>query len=312
MMMKWHALLLIIVLLGSVVAANHFVFRDEAGSAASGNILETVSSTTEGAFVRGSDSFRLKTEPTRNWDVLDPEVSAHAVLIQSLDDYFPFYHFNTYGSWPTASLAKLVTAVVVLEDLPNLKKVEITERAVLTEGIAGGLRAGEIYNTEDLLKILLLSSSNDAATAFEDSNGGRDEFVRLMNKKAREIGMTQTVFYDAAGLSDLNQTNASDVLLLLRYIVKERPQVLNWTRMPTFLVQPVNFYESRLVYNIDPLVSNARFLGGKTGTSGAAKENLASIFSFSDRRVVVIILGSRDRFKETERLLEWVGRAYNL
>ncbi|MDO8752052.1 MAG: hypothetical protein Q7J22_00650, partial [Candidatus Wolfebacteria bacterium] len=202
--------------------------------------------------------------------------------------------------------------LVVLEDVGANKKIMITERAVATEGLAGNLQTGEIYSAQDLLKIMLLSSSNDAAVAFEDFAGGTDEFIRLMNRKARELGMTGSLFYDASGLSSLNSSTASDLLRLLRYIAESHPQIFQWTRIPSFLVQPVNDVESRLVSNINPLVAKPEFLGGKTGTSPRAGENLIALFSLGDERIVMILLGSRDRVGDAERLLKWIGEAYGL
>ncbi len=257
-------------------------------------------------------SYQVTPGPVRNWEILEPEVSAHSVLLQSLDDSFPFFHRETYLAWPAASLTKLLTSVVVLEEIGENKKVTVGERAVATEGIAGDLKDGEIYSAQDLLKIMLLTSSNDAATAFEDYLGGTDEFIRRMNRKARELQMSGSIFYDASGLSDLNMTTASDMLRLTKYILENEPEIIQWTRLPSFLVQPVNSLESRLVYSINPFVEDEYFLGGKTGTSPRAEENFVALFSLGKYRALLILLGSRNRVGETKRILEWVAQAYNL
>ncbi len=256
------------------------------------------------------DSRPVQKAPKRDWEILDPDLSARSVLLQSLDESFPFFHRETYAVWPAASLTKLLTAVIALEEIGENKKITITKRAVETEGIAGDLEDGEIYSVQDLLKIMLLASSNDAATAFEDYMGGTDEFIRHMNQKARELQMTSSVFYDASGLSDLNITNASDMLRLVKYILANHPNIFQWTRIPSFLVQPVNDLQSRLVYNINPLVGNEDFLGGKTGTSPRARENLVALFSLGKYRAAMILLGSGNRAGESRRLLEWTTQAY--
>lgn len=318
--MKWQALALAGVVLVSAFLTRVGVESGRAVESSSDVVFTSsepgVSPSDSGASLQASLSEvqapDARQAPTRDWDVLDPQVSAEAVLIQSLDDSFPFFHKKTYASWPTASLAKLLSSVVVLEDVGANKKVMVTERAVATDGLAGDLQVGEIYSAQDLLKIMLLSSSNDAAAAFEDYAGGKDEFVRLMNRKARELGMTSSLFYDASGLSNLNLATASDLLRLVRYIAESHPQILQWTRIPSFLVQPVNDVESRLITNINPLVAEPEFLGGKTGTSPPAEENLIALFSLGEERIVMILLGSRDRVTESERLLRWVGEAYGL
>jgi len=248
--------------------------------------------------------------PVRDWNVLDPTIGAEAVLIQTLDENFPFIHYHTYKEWPTASVTKLLTAVLVLEDLGEGKKIKVTERAVSTEGKAGSLKSGEEYTARDLVKIMLITSSNDAATAFEDAFGGKDEFVKFINKKALSLGMTDSVFHDGSGLSELNVSTANDLFKLIVYIFKEHPDIFSWTRMPHFLVQPTNEPSNKTLYNIDPFVNDKDFLGGKTGTHDAAKENFAGIFSFGKYRIGVVILGSTNRAKELPFLFDWVREAY--
>ena len=205
-----------------------------------------------------------------------------------------------------------MTAVIVLEDIGGREKIIVTERAVNAEGSSGGLREGEQYRVEDLVKILLIASSNDAAITFEDHVGGVHEFIRLMNKKAGELGMSRSIFNDASGLSDLNLSTASDILRLIRYVLEEHPNILTWTRMPSFLVQPLNSVDSRIIYNVNPIASRSDFLGGKTGTSQAALQNLVSLFSYKGKRMVMVILGSWNRVKDAEDLLGWIDRAYSL
>lgn len=251
----------------------------------------------------------VKKTPVRNWEVLDPKVNAAAVLVESLDDGFPFFYYQTYKSWPLASLTKLLTAVVVLEDIGANKKIEITEAVVATEGNGGGFHAGEVYTALDVLKIMIITSSNDAAAAFENYYG-QETLVSRLNEKAKELKMLQTKIYDAAGLADENVSSATDISRLMKYIAEKHPEILNWSRLPSILVQPINKVESHDLRNVNPLVENKNFWGGKTGTSPAAKENLAALFSFNNQRLIIVILGSQNRFNEIDDLLNWVAKAY--
>ena len=254
--------------------------------------------------------YKVREAPKRNWDVLDPQVSAEAVLIQSLDESFPFFNYNTYKVWPMASLTKLIASLVVLEDIGENKKMVIDEKIIETEGEAGGLRSGEVFSARDLLKVMLLTSSNDAAAAFE-SYVGEEEFMRLMNQKIKDVGIVQTEVFDGSGLNDGNVTSASDMLRLGKYILEKKPEIFNWTRLRNQVIQPLNDTTSRTVYNINNLVDQPYFLGGKTGTSEKARENLLAVVSFKNTRLIAIILGSYDRYGELESLLDWVGKAYD-
>lgn len=250
--------------------------------------------------------------PARKWNVLDPRITAEAALVHLLDDDIPLFYYNTHDIRPLASLTKLLTAVYVIEDIGKNIKIPISKEATDTEGRAGNLESGEVYTAIDLIKIMLLTSSNDAAAAFEEYSGGKATFAELLNKKAKAIGLSATLVYDGSGLSDLNSGTARDMLTLTRYILQRHPEIFNWTRIQEFLVQPINDVKSKTLYNINNLVKEREFLGGKTGTSEAAKQNLVAIFSYNNYRIVVILLGSQDRETEAVQLLDWIKRAYEI
>ncbi len=253
-----------------------------------------------------------KNKPVRDWDVLDPEIKAEAALVYSLDDNLAFYSYRSYKQWPIASITKLLTAAVSLDAFGPNAKVPISDKAITTEGTAGDLKSGEVYPLRDLVKILLLSSSNDAAVAIEEFAGGRDKFIPDLNKRAELLGMSQTSIEEPSGLSPKNFSSATDLLALIRFIVEREPEIFSWTRLESLLVQPLNSSDSRIVQNINPLIAESDFLGGKTGTTPEAKQNLVAVFSFERRRVAVVLLGSPDRMQETRQLLDWVRRAYEL
>jgi len=122
--------------------------------------------------------------------------------------------------------------------------------------------------------------------------------------------MNKTIVHDASGLSDLNESTVNDLLILAKYIIKNEPEILNWTRLPNLIIEPLNSPKSRIVYNINSFVTDYNFLGGKTGTSPEAGENFLAIFSLNKLRTIVILFGSQDRIKETKKLLDWVNEAY--
>lgn len=257
-----------------------------------------------------TQSLQRTKQPERNWSILNPKTSAKAILIQSLDSDFPFYRYETKTLKPIGTLTKFLTAVVILENINTDEKISITENAIKNKRETSPLRSGEIYSMQDLLKIMILTDSNEAAVAFEDFVGGKDEFLRLLNKKARELGMSYSIFYDAAGSSDLNQSNASDILILLKYIFKKYPEIFNWTRTASLMVQPINTNEAKIISNSNPLVNKSMFLGGGVGIFRKTQNNLFSIVSFKKERLAVIILGSNDSLKENEAMLKWIEKAY--
>ncbi len=250
------------------------------------------------------------TIPIRRWDVLDPSLGAVAVLVESLDDNIALFRYHSQQTWPMASITKLITAAIVLEDVGEDKKIPVSVTAVETDGVAGGLQREDIYTSRDLIKIMLITSSNDAAAAFEEYLGGVEQFARRANQFVSDHNMSRTILHDASGLSDLNESTAEDITTLLKYIAKEHPNILSWTRIEHLIVQPINVPESRTITNVNPLAHNVSFLGGKTGTSPESNENLASIISFKNRRLAIVVLGSTDRIQEVENMLAWIDEAY--
>lgn len=249
--------------------------------------------------------------PSRDWNVLDPKVDAAGALVYSLDDDAILFGVRTYARWPAASLTKLLSAVVVAENIGYHKRVMMTASAIAAEGNGVVFNPNEEFAARDLARIMVMTSSNDAAAAFEEHVGGREEFLGSLRAATEKLGMGQTVVVDAAGLSPANESSASDIVKLLKYLAASRPEILEWTRHTTFTFQPTNDPTGRTATNIVPFADDPRFLGGKTGTLPEAGENFAGIFSLNGRRIFVVALGSRNRVREVNDLLDWTSRAYH-
>lgn len=248
----------------------------------------------------------------RNFSVRNPKIESFAAAIKPLDSDFHFYKLNFRSKWPLASITKLITAVVVVKNISPDKQISISSSTEKVWEENNNLSAGDIYKASDLLKIMLLSSSNRAAFAFEEYFGGTDKFLELANPVIQEIGMQNTVIYDASGLNKKNVGTAEDIELLLKYILDNYPQILTWTRFSSLYFQPINSNKINNIYNINPLNERSDFLGGKTGTLPEAKENIAAIFQFGNMKISVVILGSNNRFSDLDVLLKWIKEAYKL
>ncbi len=306
--MKWQLIIVILLVFAAVIVWQvSLLFSTPAVSTTRQPGATTTSTDLYGGSASGAGTAAKL--PVRNWSVLDPTTSAAAIVVQDLDNNFPYLRINTERAWPMASLTKLLTAVVVLENIGTDKNILISSSTAVDEGTAGNLMGGEVYNSGDLLKIMLLASSNGAAEAFSHFVGDT-KFVEMLAAKARAIGMKNTVIYDASGWNNGNVTTASDMLALLKYILANHPEILSWTRLTSFMAQPVNSQRINIVTNVDQLTSRPDFLGGKTGTSPQAGENLATILSFRNGHLAVVILGSDARYNELDNILSWVQKAY--
>lgn len=216
--------------------------------------------------------------------VLPPNVTAAAVLVKYLSSPLPLLEYNPDQQWPIASLTKLMTAAVALENFSADEKIAVSESAVATEGNAGNLIIGRIYSLPDLLGHLLKVSSNDAAVALAEHLGEK-KFLDAMNEKAAELKMRSTRFFDPSGLSSLNQSTLENLEKLVSYIYYRHPEIFSITREKEGNIHPFAGYEN--------------FLGGKTGFIDEANGNLISLFNHQGRTLLIIVLGSEDRHLDT-------------
>lgn len=225
-----------------------------------------------------------------------PPISAAAALVKNLFGSTPLFVRNPHQQWPAASLTKLMTAVVAADKIPADAEIIASSGAIAAEGAAGNFAVGGRYRLEEILKALLVYSSNDAAAMlaeyYDRQVGGIGSFVEEMNRKAVSLGMYSTRYFDPHGLSPLNQSTAGDLEKLAHHIFNLRPEIFTITR--------------EREGNTHPFANFDNFLGGKTGFIDEANGNLVSLFNSSvDGQVgplLIIVLGSEDRMKDTEEL----------
>jgi D-alanyl-D-alanine endopeptidase (penicillin-binding protein 7) len=217
--------------------------------------------------------------------------------------------WNEDVQWPIASVTKIMTAVIANESIPRDKKIEITTAAQkpLRENVAvPTFNIGDILNEHDLVKAMFTVSSNDAAEALA-KNYGYDSFIKLMNDRARALGMSNTFFVDASGLSLQNVSTIDDLAKLVRFAWDRDPELFATSRAVTNTVTLYNSATTSSVSlsNINLFAGNKAFLGGKTGGLPEAGENLVSIFMTVSKRepVIVIVLGANDRYETTRSIL---------
>jgi D-alanyl-D-alanine carboxypeptidase len=235
---------------------------------------------------------------------LSPETLAVAALVKEMGSSFALFEKEAGKSWPIASLTKLMTALIARERILAETRIIFTPEDIATEGESGGFNAGDIFTSEDLVKAMLVVSSNDAADALARFYG-RDNFIELMRAKAAEIGMPSTTFSDATGLSSGNRSTADDFEKLAAYIMAHRPEIFSVSASPSVIITNLVTHTSRELTSINQFAGRADFVGGKTGYTAEANGNLLSIFRAQGRNFVIIVFGTSDRFLETEKLYGW-------
>ncbi len=159
-------------------------------------------------------------------------VSAEAVLYSSSTNNIRYYGKNVHRRVPPASTVKVMTALLVLEKLSLDKVVTISSRPSRVQPSKVNIKAGEKYRVKDLLYALLLNSANDSAVALAEAvAGSEDKFVKMMNRRAKELGSSNTKFVNANGLPSRKgsqYTTPYDMYLIFKQALKQsffRPDI---------------------------------------------------------------------------------------
>lgn len=231
--------------------------------------------------------------------------SGKAALAKYLDYNFNIFELNTEKRWPIASLSKLMTALVAIEKMDLDKKIMITETAVSTEGTSGEFNSGEVFKLRDLIKAMMVVSSNDAAAAIAENFGGKN-FIDEMQKKAAELNMFQTTYLEPTGLSFVNQSTADDLAKLMSYIYFNHPEILEISRQKKVEMLELKSGKPRELISIDKFAGEDDFVGGKTGYIDEADHNLIALFEINGKTVLTIALGTDDSFAETQKLKDLI------
>lgn len=238
-------------------------------------------------------------------------LTARLALVRFLNDNNKIYELNIDSSWPLASITKLMTAVVASERMGADKFVALTEEILAVEGESGNFKAGEIFKAGDLIKAMLMLSSNDAAEALA-RDFSYENFMGFMDDKAKELNMNSTRFFDPSGLSVRNQSTPNDIFKLVNYIYENHPDILKITSSKGDSMTEQKTKKTRKIYSNNEFAGNANFIGGKTGFIDESQGNLVSVFNYKKEPVVIMVLGSGDRFEETKKFMQCLENPYEI
>lgn len=234
------------------------------------------------------------------------QVGSKIYLAQTIDGATVLYDQKSQDRWPIASITKLMSAIIALENLNQSSVIEITDQIRNQADGYTTFASSSSYNVNDLIKAMLSVSSNDAAYALSESIG-TESFVKKMNDKAKEISMSQTTFFEPSGLSYLNQSTAKDLYILISYINRHyKKEILDITRQKIVSVKNQTTKKIEKLSNINLFAGRKDFFGGKTGYIDQSGGNLVSLFIKNGKMIFIGVLGSEDRFAETEKILSCV------
>lgn len=252
-----------------------------------------------------------------------PILSAQSVLAVDIDSETILYEKNPDSGLLPASTTKIITALVALDSL-SLDRV-VTVGKISVDGQRMGLYEGERITVENLLYGLLVFSANDAAEVLaasyctenktgkkeEENVCGREAFVEAMNEKAKELGMKDSNFTNPSGLDGQKQLTSARDLIRASKAAMKNPFFVKAVRIKKKTVASVDGeIVHRLVSTNELLGEVEGVLGVKTGWTENARENLVTYVERDGKKVMIALLGSQDRFGETEELTDWIFENY--
>lgn len=244
------------------------------------------------------------------------DVEAPAALLMDFDSGQILFAKNEHAQRPPASIAKVMTLLLIMEAVQAGKAdwtdlVTVSAEASRIGGSQVFLKQGERFSLEQMAKAITVASGNDAAVAVaEHLAGSQASFVDAMNQRAKELGMKNTQFINADGLpsesgQQENLTTAPDIAIMARELLKH-PKILEWTsiRKERFRENPpLDLINTNRLIQVYPGAD-----GLKTGHTSEAGYSLVGTAKRDDLRLISVVLGTNsdgDRLHQTTRLLDY-------
>lgn len=241
-----------------------------------------------------------------------PEIQGKAAILIDEGSGRVLYQKNANRRMSPASLTKIMTALLVIEDDDIDQRVYISKRAAETGESSIWLEAGETLSRRELLYALMLSSANDAAVALAESvSGTQEKFVQKMNARARQLGLMNTHFCNPHGLeAPGHYTTAYDLAFLTRQamtdplfrkVVATRAMEIPWAGHPW----------NRQLFNKNRLLYRYRgAIGVKTGYTKGAGNCLVGAAQRGPLKLIVVVLNSSQVYEDAEKLLDYAFVRY--
>ena len=238
--------------------------------------------------------------------------TARSSIIMDLNSGRVLYENNADEERLIASITKIMTCIIAIEEGNLNKEVKAGEEILKMYGTSIYLELNEKMKLIDLLYGLMLRSGNDASVVIAKVvAGSEDEFVKMMNEKAKEIGMTNTTFSNPHGLDEetKNYSTARDMAKLSRYAYNnETYRKIIGTE--EYRVQTDS--KSYLWYNRMKLLGDYKYCtGGKNGYTPSAGKTLVTTHKKDDLEITIVTLDDNDEYNNHERLAEYAFDNYS-
>ena len=242
-----------------------------------------------------------------------PYITAKSYLIVDVKNSKILYEHNSSQKLPPASTAKLLTALVTLDIYKMDEVLEVPEVCTKIDSTKAFLPAKERFSVKDLIYSMLIGSAGDSACVLALGKLPYENFVSLMNRKASLIGLGNSHFSNPIGLDDEGQ-NFSTVwdLFTLGKAVMQDPIISDAVKNKSYEIKSQDGKFFSTLFSTNKLLTEIpNTLGIKTGTTESAGEVFIYDYADKEKNLIIIVMGSTDRFSDTRALLSWALRSYS-
>jgi serine-type D-Ala-D-Ala endopeptidase (penicillin-binding protein 7) len=246
----------------------------------------------------------------KNHNSLGVDITAQAAAVMDKDSGAILWQKNADQVRSLASITKLMTALVFLENNPGWNTEITLEKRDEANSNAPNILRGETVTVKDLFYTSLIASDNNTANALVRSTGlDRNEFVGLMNKKAVNLGLDNTKFKDTTGLNQSNKSTALEILKLANTAFANQ-DIVEATAKQNYSFQAVTGKHHKIFSTNNLLNSYLDVVAGKTGFIFESGYCLVSeIKNDNGDNIIAVVLGSEtnlDRFQDLKILSAWI------
>ncbi|MFH1244272.1 MAG: D-alanyl-D-alanine carboxypeptidase [bacterium] len=242
-----------------------------------------------------------------------PPVSARAVIVQDVVSHTLMYTKSPDTLLLPASTTKIMTALVALSTWPDLATVITVKNEDRAIGQTIELQKGEQLTLKNMLNGLLVHSGNDAALAIADNfPGGYNSFVQAMNEQAKSLHLDHTVFKNPSGVEQYGHVTTARDLAILAGVAMENSLIRDIVSTRSLTITDTSGEITHHLVTTNELLGVLPGLKGlKTGWTENAGECLVSYVEREGHPLIVVVLGSLDRFGDTTALVNWAYAHHN-
>ncbi len=233
------------------------------------------------------------------------------ILLKDLRTGEVLFEQNADLSMAPASLTKIMSAIVILEEGDLNDQVTVSRQAAAAHRTKLYLKPGQVLPLRGLLEAMLIRSANDAClAAVEHVGGDEDTFVEKMNAKAEAIGLTRTHFQNACGFDMPDHFSTAEDLAVLTEYAMEHDTFAAIVKEPAAIIRTADQRKKYVARTTNRLLGTMNgVIGVKTGYTRGAGRCLITVVTRDDKELLLVLLNARQRWWRAQELIEYGFRA---